>query len=301
MGISAIHNVYAVAFGTLATPTVLRARDTSLLDGTQVIREMNSGEPYARNAYITGQAPSGEFSTPAIAAALAVIGPLGSALTAAAPLVLYAQKRIAGGTRATGSVHQSYTLGPGIVIPNRLSCNHQGNAQLSYSYAAVSSDGTTEPLTIAATAALAELPALDDHFTLGPVAIGGRALSAKTNVSVDFGLRLAVEGSDSDKFPTIVTIEAVESLITIATVDITLAGIDLDGLKGTHANTSIQFRKREPGGTFAEDGHVTLTADGLAVVNDRLRGSMGSPASGVIAMHCTFDGTNSPIKLSTGS
>jgi hypothetical protein len=298
MAITAINNVYAVAFGTLATPTVIRARDTSLMDGTQVIREANSGEPYARNAYITGQAPSGEFSTPAIAAALAAIGPLGSALTAAAPLVLYAQKRTAGGTRTAGSVHQSYTVGPGIVIPNRLSCDHQGNAQLSYSYAAVSADGTTAPLTISATAALATMPELDDHFTLGPVAIGGSTLSAKTNVAIDFGVRLAVEGSDSDIYPSIVTIELVEALITIATVDITLASIDLDGLEGTHANTSIQFRKREVGGTFAEDGEVTFTAAGLAVVNDRLRGAMGSPASGVIAMHCTFDGTNSPIKLS---
>lgn len=299
MGLSALHNVYAVAFGTLATPTVLRARDTSLLDGTQVIREANSGEPYARNAYITGQAPSGEFSTPAIAAALAAIGPLGSALTAAAPLVLYAQKRTAGGTRATGSVHQSYTVAPGIVIPNRLSCDHGGIAQLSYSYAAVSTDGETEPVTIAAAAALAALPALDDHFGLGAVSIGGSTLSAKSNVTIDFGVQIKAEGADGDIYPTIVTIELVEALITIATMDITLASIDLDGLEGTHANTSVVFRKREAGGTYAEDGEVTLTAAGLAVVNDRLRGAMGSPASGVVALHCTFDGTNSPIKLST--
>jgi hypothetical protein len=298
MGLSALHNVYAVAFGTLATPTVLRARDTSLLDGTQVIREANSGEPYARNAYITGQAPSGEFSTPAIATALAAIGPMGGALTAAAPLVLYAQKRTAGGTRATGSVHQSYTVAPGIVIPNRLSCDHGGIAQLSYSYAAVSTDGATEPVTISATAALADLPKTDDHFGLGAVTIGGSTLASKTNVSVDFGVRLTVSGSDGDIWPTIVTIEVVEALITIATLDMTLASIGLDGLAATHANTSIVFRKREVGGTFADDGHVTLTAAGLAVVNDRLRGAMGSPASGVVALHCTFDGTNSPIKLS---
>lgn len=297
MAISNIHNVYAVALG--ATPTVIRARDTSLLDGTQVIREVNSGEPYARNAFLAGQAPSGEFSTPAIATALAAVGPMGSALTALAPLVLYAQKRSAGGTRTAGSVHQSYTVGPGIIVPNRLSCDHQGNAQLTYSYAAYSADGSTAPVTISATAALAELPATDDHFTLGAVAIGGTTLAAKTNVTVDFGVQIKVEGADSDIYPSIITIEVVEALITIATVDITLASIDLDGLEGTHANSSIVFRKRDPGGTFAESGDVTLTAAGMAVVTDRLRGAMGSPASGVIALHCTYDGTNSPIKLST--
>lgn len=298
MAITAINNVYAVAFGTVATPTVIRARDTSLLDGTQVIREANSGEPYARNAYIAGQAPSGEFTTPAIAAALDAIGPLGSALTAAAPLVLYAQKRTAGGTRATGGVHQSYTVAPGIVVPNRLSCDHGGNAQLSYSFAAVSSDGTTEPVAISATATLPDMPALDDHFTIGAVQIGGTTLASKTNVAIDFGVQLSVEGADGDLYPTIVTIEVVEAVVTITTVDITLASIALGGKQGTHANTSIVFRKRDPGGTLAEDDEVTLTAAGLAVVNDRLRGAMGSPASGVIALHCTFDGTNSPIKLS---
>lgn len=298
MAITALHNVYAAAFGTAATPTVIRARDTSLLDGTQVVREANSGEPYARNAYLTAQNPAGEFSTPAIATALGEIGPLGEALTVASPLVLFAQKRAAGGTRAAGSVHQSYTIAPGIVIPNRLSCDHQGNAQLTYSFAAISSDGSTAPVTIAATAALEDLPATDDHFTLGAVSIGGSTLAQKTNVSVDFGVQISVEGSDSDTYPTIVTIELVEAMITIATSNLALASIGLAGLAATHANTSIVFRKRAPGGSFAESGDVTLTAAGLAVVNDRLRGAMGSPASGVVALHCTYDGTNSPIKLS---
>jgi hypothetical protein len=184
-------------------------------------------------------------------------------------------------------------------VPNRLSCDHGGNAQLSYSFAAVSSDGTTAAVVIAATAALATLPELDDHFTLGAVQIGGSTLASKTNVAIDFGVQLSVEGADGDLYPTIVTIEVVEAVVTIATVDITLASIGLAGKEGTHANTSIVFRKREAGGTIADEGHVTLTAAGLAVVNDRLRGAMGSPASGVIALHCTFDGTNSPIKLST--
>jgi hypothetical protein len=295
MGISNLHNLYAASFGS----TVIRTRETSLQDASQVVRDASSGEPYARNAFLVGQSPAGEFTTPSLAVALAAIGPMGAALASGAALVLYAQKRAEGGTRATGGVHRKYTISKGIIVPNRLSCDHQGNAQLSYSFAAVSSDGATEPVTIADNQTLAAMPALDDHFTLGAVAIGGTTLAQKTNVTVDFGVQIKAEGADSDIWPTIVTIEVVEARVTIATVDLALASIGLGGKAATHANTSMNFRKRAPGGTFAGSGDVTLTAAGLAVVDDRLRGAMGSPASGVVALHCTFDGANSPIKLST--
>lgn len=298
MSLSALYNVYAAAFGTAATPTVIRARDTSQNDGTNVIREANSGEPYARNAYVTAQNPAGEISTPAIATALGAVGPLGGAITAAAPLVLYAQKREDGGTRATGSVHKSITVNAGMIVPSRLSCDHQGNAQLSYAFAA-KSDGTNDPITIADSQALEALPATDDHFSLGAVSIGGTTIDGKNSVSIDFGVRLSVEGSDSDVWPTVVSIEIVEAMLSITTMDLALGSIDLDGLAGTHANTSVVFRKRASGGTYAGAGDVTLTAAGLAVVDSRLTAAMGSNASGTIQLHCTYDGTNSPIKLST--
>lgn len=293
MSLSQLHNVYAVDYAG----TVIRARDTSQNDGTQVIREANSGEPYARNAYLTAQNPTFEFTTPSIATALAAIGSLGAAIASGSTLVLYAQKRAEGGTRATGNSHRKYTINQGIVVPNQLSCDHQGNAQLSYS-GLCTYDDSNNPVVIADDQALASLPATDDHFTLGAVSIGGTTLSAKTNVNVAFGVQVSAEGADSDIWPTSVSIEVVEAMITITTLDLALASIGLSGQAATHANTSVVFRKRAAGGTFAGSGDVTLTAAGLAVVDDRLRGAMGNPASGGVQIHCTYDGTNAPIAVS---
>lgn len=298
MAISNLWNLYAVATDTGEDQVVLRVTEQSLDDNTEVRREPNSGELYARNAFITAQEPTLEFSTPAIASALAEIGVTGLALSGTESFTGYLQKKAQGGTHASGANHRTYTVNEGLIIPTTLTCAHRGAAALGYRLAATD-DESNDPVVIADSVALPSLPATDDEFTLGAISIGGTSITQKTNVSVDFGLGMRVEQADSDVWPEFAFIESIAPTVTIDVLDATAASIGLVGLSGTHANTSIVFRQRESGGTFPDDpSDVTLTAAGLAVVTNRVRASMGDLASCQIVLHCTYDGTNNPIKLS---
>ncbi|MBE3131957.1 MAG: hypothetical protein IMZ55_00660 [Acidobacteria bacterium] len=290
------YTLYAVT----ANATLIEAiSQQSLEAGTEYKGEPSSGETYPRFGAITAQNPKGGFSTFDLAAALGQIGPTGVAISSLlAGLMLYEQLIAEGGTRATGAVHRKNVLTKGVVVPKSLTCQHQGDAVLSYDIFAAH-DGTNNPVVATGSITLPAIVTGNKRFTLGVVEIGGVTLTGVTSVTIDFGCTVKQEGSDSNIWPDNAYIETIKPSITIEGVDPAwFDDVDLAGLAAAHANTTIQFRLREAPGTFAAYGGITLSAAGVAYPTKIFDASGNAPGTSGLKVDCIYDGTNSPVAFS---
>jgi hypothetical protein len=296
MSLTSVYGPYAVKIGDDViggiTQQAIGCNNTLGGDGA-------SGELFRRIAYLRAQQLAPSFTTKAIDTALVACGALGVSL-ATKSLVMYSQLWLAGGSRATTG-HVSHTMALGILGPQSLSADHQGDATLSFAGLLASADGDTVPVTRGASAELPALAAQDEVFALGAVTIGGIVIAGPRSVSVDFGLKFASEGESSNKYDTLAFLESVEPTITIQTIDLAAvgaAGIAVDGAAATHANTTIVLRKRVHGGDFAGSGDLTITACGMAIATEIFDASHPNRGTIGIELRCTYDGTNNPIVIS---
>ncbi len=296
------HGLYAVS---LADDVLAGVRRQNLVLGNEVRAEAASGEIYARFAALYAQKQSPGFSTLAVADALGLCGLLGVNLPSLtgppAGLILYAQKHALGAARASGSVHRSYAFTNGILAPRRLEIPHRGNASLDYECVAISPDGTNAPLTLTDDVALPPIDADVKRHTLGPVTLGGIAMTGFRQVSVDLGTDLVGESADSDLWDTFASIREQNTTITLRGINtqwLKTTNIPITGLACTHANTKIYLRKRALGSTFvapATAEHIKLTAAGMAVVEDAFNADGSAAAECSIVLTCYYDGTNAPL------
>ncbi len=171
-------------------------------------------------------------------------------------VVMYQQPMTAGATRAaTGGI--SYTFTKGMIVPTRLSCSHQGEAMAS---GEIHNYGT---VTRASSVALPTIyPYVGPVYTLGKVVLNATTIQPQ-NVSIDFGVDVAKYSSGSALYPEFVGARGFSPVITVETLDSTVAGtIGLTGAYYAAAQIVLYFRKRSEGGTFVADGtaeHIKLT------------------------------------------
>lgn len=305
MTVSRMHNIHAVRIGATTIGGITR---TALRTGTEVRQEATSGEVYARFQALYAQKPMAEFQTRSIAVALGACALAGTALTSSAPFVMFAQKNTEGGGRTSGSSHRKFTINEGLVIPRRLTCEHQGDAVLDYEVLATY-DGSNEPVVLAESQALLS-PTDAERFTLGSVSLhdgsSAYALPQIRRLEIDFGIAAETVGADSDIWDTSCRIVEVQPSITLAGIDSEWwkdSVIPLTGRSIAHASTAIYLRKRAAGGTFEDDEtaeHIKFTAAGLATI-EGLDGSGNALKECSLRFPLRFDGTNNPIVINTAS
>lgn len=271
--------------------------------GTNVANEVTSGQVYPEFLSITAQKPVTSFTTLQIARALGVCGLTGLAITGTG-LKYYLQKHEEGATRDSTSVHRKLTINKGIIVPRTLTCDHQGDAELSYDVV-VTYDGSNDPVVINDSVAVPSGLADDERFTLGPATIGAISMPQIRQLQIDFGVNAVSEGADSDIWDRYVSIRDIKPMLTLRGIDPTwfaAASIPLIGKAATHANTSIYLRKREEGATLLADAtaqHVKFTADGMATIETIARVGGGEPSETVLTMPLDYDGTNDPLVIDT--
>lgn len=177
-------------------------------------------------------------------------------------VVFYFQAYAQGATRSASGA-MTVTVANGVLVLRQLELSHQQPAMLSAELIA-RQDGATAPLAVATSQSLpAVYPATSVLWTLGKVDFNGTQIEGVESVSVDFGVDVLAEGSDSDVYPTFVAVRKVQPKITIrgAHVDV-LATLTVDGAQYTAGQIVLYARKRSEGGTFVADGtaeHVSLT------------------------------------------
>jgi hypothetical protein len=307
MGITRKHGLYGVELGEVAPVVIGGITRQSIAMQSIVQSEARSGEVYARLQALTEQRPRLTFTTNAVAAALDKAALVGLDIsTLSTGLHLIAQKHADGGTRTAGATHRKYTLNDGLLFPTRLTCQHGGDAELEYEVIATY-DGSNDPIVIADSQALPS--GLDDaeRFTLGSMTIESVTFDHLRSFELDFGLRVEAEGSDSDIWPTIVTIIEILPVIRLRGVDIEwakAANVPLIGLAATHTNTAIYLRKRADGGTFVADAtaeHIKFTAAGYATIETVFDAQGNETGETELVMPLVYDGTNDPLVIDTTS
>lgn len=303
MGVIRRHGLYAVVADTTVIPGITAMSGNT---GTEVIGEATSGDLYPNQVSINAQNPGVTFSSRSIAIALSTIGLAGVNLAdLAAGLIFWAHAHKTGASREGTLMHRKYVAAKGIVIPQQLTIDHQGNAVLSY-LARPTWDGSNDPILITDLQTLTVSVADSERFTLGPCTIESYLTAQMKSLTIDFGINLSAEGSDSDVLPTFVSIATITPSITLQGTDIEWAksaNIPLfAGKAATHANTKLYLRKRAPGGKFVPDAtaqHIMFTADGLAHIETFFEADGVTPAEITLEMPLRYDGTNSPLTVDT--
>lgn len=306
MTVARMHNTHAVKIGAAVIGAIMRR---SIKTGSEVRQECTTGEVFARFQALYAQKPMAEFQTRQLAVALGACALTGTALTSVAPFLVYAQKNTEGGTRASGGNHRKWTINEGIVIPRRLTVEHQGDAVIDYDVLATY-DGSNEPVVISESQTL---PSVTDaeRFTIGGLTLtdtdgGTYTLTQMKRLEIDFGVQAETVGADSDIWDTSSRIVEIQPSIKISGIDSQwwhANVVPLTGRNIRHSGTKIYLRKRAEGGTFVPDGtaeHLKFTAAGMAVT-EGFDGQGNQLDENTIYFPLKFDGTNNPIVINTAS
>jgi hypothetical protein len=283
-----IYTTGPVQIGSAVLPGI---RNVASNLGSTVRGEPSSGQIYSPIVALYGQKPTAGFQTEAIEEAMSSVGPLGLALSAGSPLVLFGSKWLAGGGIDSAGDHLSISCPLGIVFPRTLTAAHQGDAVLDYEALFYSSDGAADPFTIITTATLPTIPHPWSKWALDYVEIGSQQIYQEVRVSVDFGIRCQGEGADSQVRDQIVSITAVEPRITIASSN---QGAIL-ALLGVSGGFTLVLRNRVSGGAFGSSTLTFTATEGLAMQEQPFSASGHRPGELTVQGHVQWDGTNAPV------
>lgn len=301
-----LYTGHSVKYGT----TVLAGLENlNAQTNTEVDNKVGIGSIYPPFAVLRGQKPTIQFQTHAIGDLLDVTGLVGADIDDTNNLIAYFAKMDGQLPDASAAnIHRSYTCDRGVLVPRRLTCQHQQDAVIDVEAVLYSSDGATEPIAIADDATLPTLARDNVRYTLSGVTVAGIAIGCVTSVSIDFGNGLRTRGCNSDVWDKHIEQPGVQPKITITGIDaekLAGASIPLKGKGGTHANTILYFRKySEDGILFVADAtaeHIKIDAEGVAVVTGH--SGQGSDTSELtLEITCTLDGSaNAPIGIDTTS
>ena len=303
MSVTQRHTLYGVLFDATLVGGINAQRIST---GTEVRMEPTGGEVYARFGAVTARKPSATFTTLAIAAALDQAALTGKKIAdLSAGLTLYAHAHAIGSTRAGAGGHRKYAIAAGLVYPQTLRCDHNGDASIDYE-AVPTAVGGNDP--IIESDGVSMPAGLDDaeRFGLGPVTIESQTLTHCRSFELAFGIIVEAIGSDGDLAPTFVSIVRIQPIITLRGIDVEWMKstvIPRAGVVATHANTAIYLRKRS-GTSFVANGtaqHVKFTAAGIAYIDGALEASGDDEAETSLVMPCEYDGTNDPLVIDTSS
>lgn len=208
---------------------------------------------------------------------------------------------------ASGSVHRRLRFPKAYLMARRISVSHRNDAQIDIEGVAIY-DGTNNPVLIETSQPLPTLPSSPGRWTIGDISVGGVSIGCNVQVDIDFGVTATAFGCDSDTFDTKLNLDSIQPKITITSLDpenFAAAKVPLLGLAGTHANTIIKLRKRNNGTAgFVDDAttvHITITADGILLVDDAHNATGNQRAQTTMTMHCKWDGTNAPFVFDTAA
>ncbi len=252
----------------------------------------------------------GSFETLALPTLIDAVGlkALGIVTTSEPGVTFYLEKFDADGITTAGNTERSYKISAGVVVPRRISCDHQGNASISVDVV-VAKKSANDAIVLSDVATLPTIANDGLRWTLGTTKIGNIVLADYTRLEIDFGNTVETRGAQSDVYDAYIEVRTHAPTITITGIDPTwfaAAGIPMDGLACTQANTIIYLRKRSVDGSgFVADAtteHIKFTAAGIATVQQAFSGQAQQFSETSLKITCVEDGSsNDPIVVDTSS
>lgn len=282
---------------------------SNLSIGSEYTQEATDGEPWSRIANMVAQKSVGTFATRHLTTAIdefglfvKVDGQVNSGFT------FFQQKQEAGGHRTTGANHRSKALKNGMIVPMRLSADHQGDAEIEYQVFATY-DGTNAPIVVAENVTLPAVTSDYERFALDENCdIGGVTVQGVRRLELDFGYEIEQVAADSDRWPGIVRIKQGLPTLSLTGIDpkwLSASAFQITSNLATHANTAIFLRKRQ---TEVSDGfvldattdHIKITAAGSVDVEEGFDANGNELGETSLRVLGTYDATNTPFVLTTG-
>lgn len=247
------------------------------------------------------------YSLKALLDSIGVSG-LGIAGSSNPGVVGYWQKFDDMGFAVSGANHVSRTYANGVIVPRSISCDHQGDAKLTFEMIVIG-DGTNSPVSLSATASLPTVSTTPARWTLGPITLGGVSFSEYTGIEIDFGNNVQARGVQSYLDHTHIEQKTHEPKITITGIDPTwfsASKVPIGGLVVANATDSIYLRKRTQTATsFVPNGtaeHIKFTPAGLASMGSLGRAQAQRVGDSTIEITLAKDMSgNAPLVMSTAS
>lgn len=304
MAIANIHGPYAVGVGSTVLGGIIRMTQPL---GADVRGEPTDGNPYSRFVSLIGERIRPAFTTLEIPPTLNAI-PLDGKNIAdlVGGLAMYGYAHKDGATRQSGAAHRKYSYARGLLVPRTLACNHQDDAELNIE-AFVTYDGINAPLILTENIAVPANISTPSRHTLGPMKVGDVTIRQVKGLSVDFGVNVLVEGSDSDIWESHASIGSIQPSVTIRGIDLKWfadANIPLLGKPATHLDTTIYLRSRLTQSTFHPDAtpvHIKITAGGIATIESAMDANGNEASEATLTIRTQHDGVNTPLLINTAS
>jgi hypothetical protein len=301
-----VHDLYSVVLNDTADVTLGGIASMNVRTQSEYRGEATSGEVYPRHQAIVAIKPIADFSSYCVADCLDAIGLIGKSITAMATgLELHAYAHVHGGGRAGASLHRKYTIADGMIVPDKITCDHRGDALISYKVL-TTWDGTNAPIVELDLQSVPTAGTDDERFTIGKCTLGSVVVTDIRNWELDFGINAVTEGADSDIYDTHVSIVECKPVLTLKGIDIEwlkAANIPLVGKAATHATTKVYLRKRlQTAAGYVADAtaeHIQFTMDGLTWIEDVFTSSGKGPTECSLKLAMRYDGTNAPFVVDT--
>lgn len=261
--------LHALTAQSAAAVYISGITEQAMNQGLQSQTEAADGSEYASYGFLSEGAPVGRFSTVDLKAFLDECGASGMKIDADGThpgVVMYFQRNKQGSTREArdASNHIAWTIANGILVPRTLELPHRGVARLSVE-ALARKESSTAPVAIDTTADLPAgvYPAISALHGIGPVDLNGTTVDGLRNVSIEFGLDVAVEAADGDTYPTFVTIAGIRPVFTLQGVHPDIVGtLTVDGAYYSASQVIVYAKKRSEGTTWVANGttgHLSFT------------------------------------------
>lgn len=281
-------------------------RNITVRSGSDVRADRTGGDIYPRYIAMYAQNPVATFRCVALQDILDQVGLTGLAI-ANNGVEIFAQEFEEGATVKSGANHRKFLVNEGIIVPRRLICDHQQDAELEYDILPTY-DGTNDPVIESDSNALPTAPSDNERFTIGAFTIESIVCGQITRVEIDFGILARVASADSDRYNTHASIRAIEPVITLTGTDLQWlksTNIPRTGKAVTHANTKMYLRKRSTNAAgFVANGtaeHIKLTAAGMAAIEGVFEDNDDEPSGITLTLTTNYDGSNAPITINTAS
>ena len=266
MSLNQLHGPWALQVGVTTPFTIPGIQSLAVPSNTQVSGEITDGQLEREFQSIVSQSPIMSLATLAVGTALTKFSTQFYTVNATAQptgINAFARKHVLGASRDAGAVHRRYRMTAGMIVPRVLTCDHQGDASLTFDALAIY-DGTNAPIIITDSVSIPTtlLTGFDERYTLGPVKINNVLITSVKSVSIDFGVNAVLESAGGDIWPTWGNARTIEPVVTIN-------GMDVDWMKDTAdaggavktlgeailqgQPTQIYFRKRKDSTTFELD------------------------------------------------
>lgn len=254
------------------------------------------------------------FSTTAFDSVLGVVGPEGACIGqredgswhTVRSVSCHREKRRTCRSAAVGaSSHEATTINRGFFNPLTLSAASRAEDIVLGGEVVALSDGTNAPWSINQAASLPTVPlASMAQYVMGATRIGNIVLNDLRSFNFAFGnvLRTPLLGLGT-VFAETTHNELHDPMLELTGVDLAkigAAGIAFGGHAATHANTTLWFKRRLPGGSFYPDNqavHARLTMNGLVTPVNYGEGSGRSATETKIKVSSVYDATNNAMPV----